>query len=289
MRTVPRHEIDLAMAKDGADWFHKRNFEAIIPRLKAEPSGLDSLLYQAGLELNYRCVADPTARFVQTWESATLATQAGSALYATGLRTEGTVECLIHDDRLDLPAVGPQWWMDLERWRKAVFYAMTCRDRERTDLLCSVTPQFMQSATGAAPLPWAFPFIEAVRGWWRREEGYFDHLLEAARLADPEDPTLDDESREHVALNVFPQIRVFGAVVAGQAAEFNDALFEALELHRTFWTRDTRRAEDPLGYVALPLLAFTCLAKETGIPIEVRSEYLPQNLVDGSWVGSYTF
>jgi hypothetical protein len=287
MRTVPRHQLDLAWAEDQAGWFHEVIFEDHIPRLTSEPGRTDALLRDADMELKYRCAGDPTARLAATWESATLALQAGSALYMTGLQSEGTVECVVHDVRVALPAVGPQWWMDISRWQTAVHYAMICRDRERTDLLCSVPQQFLRASTGGAVSPWAYPFFEAIKGWWRREEDYYSHLLEAAERANPDDPALASWGVDHIALNVFPQIRMFEALVGQQPAQFNDALADALEGHRTFWTSTPERARNPDGYVALAPLAFACLARESGFTIEVQSEYLPQHLLEGTWVGAF--
>lgn len=289
MRTVARHQLDLALAEDQAGWFHQQIFEKHIPLLPSRPMRIEALLSQSDKLMKYRCAADPTAQSAETWESTTLALQAGSALYAMGLQSEGTVECVIHDARLPLPAVGPQWWMDVSKWTKTVYYAMTCRDKDRTDFLCSIPQEFLQASSGGTVSPWVYPFTEAIKGWWRREDDFYSHLITALERANPDDPALEADLVEWVAFHAFPQIRLFNALVTEQHAEFNDVLFEALESHRSYWTRDAERAQDPAGYVALAPLAFTSLAREAGFPIEVQSEYLPQHLVDGTWVGEFPF
>lgn len=71
--------------------------------------------------------------------------------------------------------------------------------------------------------------------------------------------------------------------------KFNEALGNALTLHREFWTKDDASAVDPRGYVALGLLALACTARNSGMPVDVSSEYLPAVLLEGGRVGERTF
>ncbi|MGO4648188.1 immunity 49 family protein [Nocardia sp. 2YAB30] len=68
-------------------------------------------------------------------------------------------------------------------------------------------------------------------------------------------------------------------------ALFNDSLAVASDLHRSFWTRDDERNNDPRGFIALGPLAIACWARDTGISVEVESEYLPEHFLQGTWVG----
>ncbi|MFF3148306.1 Imm49 family immunity protein, partial [Streptomyces sp. NPDC057927] len=53
-----------------------------------------------------------------------------------------------------------------------------------------------------------------------------------------------------------------------------------------YWTADEER-ESLTGDVAIAPLAIACLAFDAGRPIEVESEYLPENLLDRSWLGEF--
>ncbi|MEU8626683.1 immunity 49 family protein [Streptomyces sp. NPDC048669] len=68
--------------------------------------------------------------------------------------------------------------------------------------------------------------------------------------------------------------------------KLNEALAEALELHRAYWG-SPERADDIAGFLALGPLAVACLAHDAGFPIEVESEYLPVRLLDRSWPGEF--
>ncbi|MFJ9084418.1 Imm49 family immunity protein [Streptomyces sp. NPDC102384] len=64
-------------------------------------------------------------------------------------------------------------------------------------------------------------------------------------------------------------------------------MLEALQLHKSYWTIDEKRANDLGGTVALALLAITCLACDAGFPITVESDYLPGHLLDREWVSEF--
>lgn len=69
---------------------------------------------------------------------------------------------------------------------------------------------------------------------------------------------------------------------SGREQRFNDALAEALQLYKGFWSTEENE-ETPNGYVAIGPLGLASVAHDIGVPIEVQSEYLPQYLVNDSW------
>ncbi|WP_395103434.1 immunity 49 family protein [Actinomadura sp. SCN-SB] len=288
MRVVERHELDLAFAKEQVGRFHKRAMESDIPRLTRTPARLRDLLTHAQGELGYRCAADPGAYEAHTWEAATLAMQAGAAIFQVARSTEGTVECKIYTELVAIPATGPTHWSNEANWLKALFLTMICRERERTDMLCAVPEDLLRASdAGGVPLPYLEHWGRALRTWWRQEPEHYDHLIEAVRQADPDAPGLDRDGGEHIALLALPRMKMFKAIVENDEAAFNGALFEALELHRAYWTRDSERAANSTSYIALEPLALACLARELGFTIDVQSAYIPEALLDGRWVGEF--
>lgn len=286
MRTVPRHEIDQEFASRQVEAITEKILEDDLPEVGRDTKGVKFLFTSAMMAMRYQCALDPTATKGPTWESVTLAMQAGSALFAAGLRSAGTVEVRIHTSVVTVPATGPQSWTNVGYWLRALYLAMICREKERTDLLCSVTSDFLRaSAMRGRADAYVYPWAESLRMFWHREPGHYDRLGEALRLADPEDPNVLDQ--EAMGLQYYPPLVLFNYLLTGEHDRFNDALFQALEWHRSYWTRTPERARDCDGYIALAPLAMTCLAHEMGVPVEVESEYIPQGLVDGGWVGEF--
>jgi len=80
---------------------------------------------------------------------------------------------------------------------------------------------------------------------------------------------------------------MFKATVEGDQAALNDALYQASNSTSPIGPGTTNRPRRPGGYVAPEPLALTCLARELGFTIDVRSDYLPQALVEGTWVGEF--
>jgi hypothetical protein len=288
VRVVRRHELDLAFAADQAQWFHKRAMESDVPRIPRFPERLHDLLGHAHGAMAYKCASDAEAAEIDTWESTTLAMQAGAGIFLAAREREGAVECRIGEETLAVPATGPVTWSNEGVWLEALWFTMVCRERERTDMLCAVPEDLLRASERGAIVPAYMPhWGRALRAWWRREPEHYDHLIEAVRAADPEAPGLSTGQSEHIAFQALPLMKMFRGIVENDQAIFNDSLAEALELHRTYWTADAERARRYASYVALGPLALTCLAAELGVTVDVRSEYLPEELVAGSWVGEF--
>lgn len=77
-------------------------------------------------------------------------------------------------------------------------------------------------------------------------------------------------------------LTVIEALVGGEAAAFNDALYRALVAHAKHWSKgdDILHAR---GWVALRHVGLACLALDRGIAIEIESPYLPRALVESKF------
>ncbi|MFJ9976347.1 Imm49 family immunity protein [Streptomyces cyaneofuscatus] len=92
---------------------------------------IDSALSSARLSLSARCVADPRASAIETWESTVNALQLGSALFAVTGARDSSVECRIKRKLRTIPATGPMSTADAGTWLSAVWLAVICRDEDR--------------------------------------------------------------------------------------------------------------------------------------------------------------
>jgi hypothetical protein len=275
MRTVARQELDTVFAAQQVEDL-EHEIGRTLPRLERVPRALSGFLTETLMVSRYRCALDPTASQAPTRDSVTLAMQAGSAIFAAAAITEGTVRCRIHTGSYDLPATGCQYWTGPGNWLTAFWLAVVCRDKERTTMLCDIPLTLLRAADNTYE-PYFYAWIEALQMFWRREPGHYDKLIEAVRGTDP--GGLPADTHEFVLLQLYPPMKMVAHLLAGEHELFNDALYEALDLHRSFWTRTADRAKDPDGYYALGVLAVTCLAHEMGVTIDVESPYIPTELV----------
>ncbi|MEV0123574.1 hypothetical protein AB0I16_18930 [Streptomyces sp. NPDC050703] len=93
---VDRHELPSGLeAEQFAEQLQEYFFEGV-DELDGSASIIDAVFNTLVLNLRARCVVDPRAEAVETWEAAVTAMQLGSALFTVTVEGEGTVECRIN-------------------------------------------------------------------------------------------------------------------------------------------------------------------------------------------------
>ncbi|WP_119727945.1 immunity 49 family protein [Thermomonospora amylolytica] len=287
MQTVPRHDIDQEFAAWQAEDSERRSFERNLPAVSQHIEGVRLLFDSALMTMKYRCALDPMAEQPQTWRNVMLAMQAGTAMFAAALRTQGTVEVRLHDSEVAIPATGAQTWTNVGYWLNALYLTLICRADKHTDLLCSVSLDFLRaSEKGGVVPPHLYSWAESLQRFWSSEGGSYELVERTLELANPE--SVEEPGGDARVLLAMPPMVLFGHLLVDEDDEFNGALVEALQWHRMYWTSTPENARHSTGYVSLPLLAMTCLAHDKGfVPIEVESPYIPKGLVDRRWVGEF--
>ncbi|MFD4198717.1 immunity 49 family protein [Amycolatopsis thermoflava] len=277
MTTVPRHPVDREAAS--------REVEAAEPRLgqflgyvEKKADAVDTVFRWAGLVARNRTVLDPGAADPATWRAFDLTGQAAAATFAMAGASEGTVGYQLGDNRFQLPATGPARHANAGKWLTAVWYAVVLRDDARVQELCAV-PLDLLRASGVDHDPYVYPWIESLQAFLRRERVPPSMFTPAMDGTDPDSARITP--RGAMLQLVYPPIKMFYYILRRDAERFNDALVQALELHREYWTaRD--RATDSEGFVALAPLAVAVLGQAVGFTLDVESDYLPAGLLSGS-------
>ncbi|MCS7478108.1 immunity 49 family protein [Umezawaea endophytica] len=283
--TVERHEPDIPVSDRGLERLGK-SLDRDIASATTDPDELGGALSTALILLGARCVSDPTANKLETWESVVAAMQVSSALFATANAEPGAeVECRIAGEVRTLPGTGPNRHTDAGNWLTAFWLAVVCRDTARLDLLAA-TPLDLLRASGAQYEAFVYDWVDALRTYWSEGDGLADKIQAAIVGSDPEVAT--SVSRDLLLKILYPPLPVFYRFVGDEHDEFNAALLQAVELHKDFFTSgDEDRFRDPTGFVALAPLALACLAHDAEFPVEVESGYLPEHLVKRSWLGEF--
>ncbi|MFI5566472.1 immunity 49 family protein [Streptomyces sp. NPDC051740] len=240
-----------------------------------------SALHTAKLQ----CSLDPTADKLETWEAWVMAMQVGSALFASATAPEGsTVECMIGHEVRTIPAVGITHFVDAGTWLEAFWLAVVCRDQARMTQLCEVPVETLR-ASGAVFEEYIYHWVDTLQTYWLERPGLGEKLVAAFDGTDPDRLRFMD--REMMLKVLYPPINLFYRFVGRDAEQFNEALAQALELHKEYWTANEERRETSDGDIPLDVLALACLAHDAGLPVEVESEYLPENLLKRSWLGEF--
>lgn len=279
--TVARHEVDAAKAQEQAEYY-AGNRERRLVRIERSTKALYFLQEGATMESGARTVLDPRVDSAVTWEAVGLAMQASSAMFIAASKDEGQVTFRVLDQDFTIPATGPTQDTTAGTWLRAMSLAMICRERPRTDVLTQTPVDALRARSGQAD-EFQFDWIKTLQLYWRSEEGLIDSLLRAMQGADPEADTVAGAAM--IAHVFYPPMELFYLLTQREDAKFNESLSKSLELHKQYWTATSERRDDPEGFVAWRILAIACLAKDAGVDITVESDYLPQNLLDGTWVG----
>ncbi|WP_406730541.1 immunity 49 family protein [Streptomyces sp. NBC_01794] len=243
---------------------------------------LDSALTVA----NSYCAIDPEASKFETWEAWATAMQVGSALFDAAMATEGPVPCTVgsRGEVKNLPATGPTSYTHAGTWVTSCYLAVICRDNARLERLMQV-PVSLLRESGAVFDEYIYSWVEALQSLFFGREDVSEKLEAAFHGTDPDVVRVAD--KETTLKLLYPPINLFYRYVKRDAAEFNEALFEALTWHKEYWTANEARSLSSDGLVALGPLALACMAHDYDFPIEVESEYLPKHLLTRSWVGEY--
>ncbi|MFF4012281.1 immunity 49 family protein [Streptomyces sp. NPDC001717] len=231
-----------------------------------------------------RCVGDPTAGMLETWESWLLAMQVHSAVFAASTTDQETVTCKIREEERHLATTGPQTYLTANTWLNAFYLSVICREAARLDMLARIPVSFLRDFGGTLD-EYAYAWVETLQSFWLRRDDLQSHLVRAVDLSAAEHARVIDA--EEMTKLKYPPIMMFYRYLRNDAAGFNDALADAVTWHKEYWTANEDRTEHTHGIVALAPLAIACLAKANNLPVEVQSEYLPEALLDFLWRGEF--
>ncbi len=210
--------------------------------------------------------------------------QVGSAMFTAATSSDSTVDCMIAHKVRTIPAVQPSHFTDAGNWLTALWLAVICREQGRIDELVRV-PVSLLRESGAVYDEYIYAWVEALQAYFTDRPEFGSSLVAAFRGTDPDQ--LQVAGRELMLSLLYPPLNLFLKFVQRDQEQFDQALVEALELHKQYWTADEDRSLSSEGAVSVPLLAISCLAYDAGMSVSVDSEYLPRHLLERSWVGEF--
>ncbi|MDF2269327.1 immunity 49 family protein [Streptomyces coacervatus] len=252
--------------------------------LEEAPEAISDALQSALIRAETLCIEDPQAGQHETWEAWVTAVQAGCALFAAAEAVEGTVQARIAREVWTVPATGPQPHANAANWITTFWLCVVCREKERITKLCQV-PTSLLRASGAEYDDYMYAWVEALQAYWLGRPDLSNKLVAAAQGTRPEAARI--ASPELLSKIVWPPIELLHQLLRQDHGQFNNALAEAVQWHRDYWTADEERSQLSSGVVALGPLAMACFAYDAGIRVTVESDYLPKALLERAWVGEF--
>lgn len=140
--------------------------------LEGSPDMIDFTFNTAVMNLRARCVIDPEAAAVESWEATVNAMQLGSALFAVSGSSEGTVECRINHKTRVLPATGKLSAADAGNWLNAFWLAVICREQQRMTQLCEIPLEQLRAPEGQYD-EYIYHWVDTLQTYWLRRPGWW--------------------------------------------------------------------------------------------------------------------
>jgi hypothetical protein len=200
--------------------------------------------------------------------------------------------------RVDLGPPGPPGAVELPRGRErptgltprrlvqACHAALATRDRIALDLFAQVpVDRIARQPPAAEERIYGLAHAQGLQALLRGDAAGNQLLLQAIQGCN--DSGLAPTARDYAQFLVSPEIELTLLHRDPDAAKFDTALRNALMLHRRYWSEmqpnpGEPQDSDPAGFIALGPLAWAALRRDLGLPVGIRSDYLPQRVVDGT-------
>ncbi|MFB7596060.1 immunity 49 family protein [Streptomyces sp. NPDC056160] len=284
VQRVPRHDFPVVdVRQDMASMVASTN--RVIDRLERSEMSRARALEVTLTVAKSLCAEDPDVGKFATWEAWITAMQVGSALFTSATASAGPVACRIGVDGevRNLPATGPQFYLNAGSWVTSWYLATICRENSRLEQLARVPVSFLRQS-GAEFDEYMYDWVEALQNFWQgRAEVMWDKVVAAVNKTDPDVAHIAD--RDLLLKILYPPLELFHLYQRREVERFNETLANSLTWHKEYWTASEERAQSTDGLVALAPLALACMARDADFPIDVESEYLPKELLQFGWVG----
>ena len=260
------------------------------------PQFVDTTLFEMQRNAQIAVSVDPEAQEQRTWEFWVTWMQLFEAIFAMCAAPEGTtVTRRLHPTLRELPAVTPGPDCDAGNWIQALCLALTCRDEERVQFLCTIPAPLLKEAgesRGGGYDSYVYPYVTAFQDFLLGRPEFHHNLDEALRLADPAHAKISDS--ENLELLVIPRMHVLRALAERDTTSFDTAMEHALRSFQIFHTADEERRTNLDGTVPLDLFALACLAHDThrqdpNFAPDPGSSYFPSNILTRSWEETFPF
>ena len=169
---------------------------------------------------------------------------------------------------------------------EACHAALAARDRIALDLFAQVPVELIARQPPAAEERiYGLAHARGLQALLRGDAAGNQLLLQAIQGCN--DPALPLAARDYAQFIVSPEIELALLHRDPDAAGFDKALRNALVLHRRYWADiqanpGEPQDSDPAGFIALGPLAWAAMRHDQGLPVGIRSDYLPGGMVDGS-------
>jgi len=162
-------------------------------------------------------------------------------------------------------------------WLSGYCAALALRDRYALSIYGAVPLELLSSVLAPDEIH-TLDAAVAFRGYQMRNLQTPSLIAKALRSNDP--ATLPASRGDWVLDVSVPALGMLYRIVEGREGAFNEDLDKALGIYNRYCARSPERSNDPSHMIALLPLALACRAYDIGIDIFVKSDYIPQFIIE---------
>jgi Immunity protein 49 len=185
-------------------------------------------------------------------------------------------------DPFSATQIEPNASVDFSSWLQGIYIAMILRDIGAVKVYGEADPEKVVRYGQNKPDPWEIPYIKFLNGIWAFDTNIVTYLKDALRGTEP---SLYTPERADWILNILSPVMELWAMVFGKdEARFNAKLLEQQQLRRDWHEALGEEAGNSImEYIDLAALAAVCYAHDKGFKVDVKSDYLPEFLINGDF------
>jgi hypothetical protein len=271
---ISRPDVDLPRIHSSFD-YAQQEMRDFLTASRQHPRSLTLLISTARTAAGCGAVVAPDSEDVL--RALRLSSQAHAALFALASSRENRVTVPLGEGEpityVDQKADSST--TNVFRWLNGFYLAALCRDQNSMKVLFETPIEVLRSSSTRNP-EYRFLLAEALHLWWNRAEGVPQKFIDTMQATDPERSDVLDES--YTLLLDVPAIQCLLYAIAGES-DFGQALFDAAQSHKKYWTKTKDRRNDWDGFLSIPLLATAVLAHDRGVAFDLDCDYVPLQLV----------
>ncbi|GAA4276859.1 immunity 49 family protein [Aquimarina mytili] len=177
-------------------------------------------------------------------------------------------------------------------WLNSIYWAVIARDQKKMNTICSFPLEILHLDNNTPNGMYHNILLKLEMKFY--QEGIFDHYLDD-KLTEIKENYIDLVTPDPTAYENMTMVYCNDPVVSAMRnlaneneEEFNVSLIKALEAHQTYWgqKKSINPGDPPLcrnwqGFMSFSCTALAARAYDKGLQLEVTSDYMPANMVNG--------
>lgn len=274
-KIIRRHKFNETLINDKFDYFTGK-LHLLSEILKRKPENAGTLFTQARNAIGDGIVAKQSKKDILNLLS--VSTDLGINHFRNAMNPQ-EVELKMGEEIFKVTTVRDNLsYTDPLFWTEYFYSALLSRDRKAIDELISIPEDFMRKAQIAYDEV-DFAIVRFLKGLYQPTAKLGDLLQEALILSDPDEH--DADRFDYLMYLKVPELNLYMFAFSNDNQGFNQALVEALENHKKYWSQKDNK-NYAKGWISFPILCACLIAVNSKkYTIDVESDYLPMWLITG--------